>query len=302
MSLRDSVEQLAPSWQTAYESRLTFGSIDTQPLNLAVSGGADSLAMLLLACAMGREAVVWYVDHQLRPSSADDAAYVTGVAKSLGVACNVVAIDLDDGPNLEARARALRRAALPADAAYGHTADDQLETFLINLMRGSGLDGWVALSPGTQHPILGLRRAETHLVCEQAGVTPIVDSMNDDTRFVRVRVRNEIVPLLNDVAARDVASVFARQAPLVADDVAYLKDAASHLDPTDTRAMQKAPRALVRRALRRWLVSSDGYAPDADSIERVMAVVDHEIKATEVAGVGRVTRRDGILSIEPIDR
>ena len=74
MSLRDSVEQLAPSWQTAYESRLTFGSIDTQPLNLAVSGGADSLAMLLLACAMGREAVVWHVDHQLRPSSADDAA------------------------------------------------------------------------------------------------------------------------------------------------------------------------------------------------------------------------------------
>jgi tRNA(Ile)-lysidine synthase len=258
--------------------------------------------MLLLASAMGREVVVWHVDHQLRTTSADDAAYVMDVAKSLGVACNVVVIDLEEGPNLEARARALRRAVLPTDVAYGHTTDDQLETYLINLMRGSGLDGWVALSPGAQHPILGLRRTETHLVCEQAGVTPIVDSMNDDARFVRVRVRNEIVPLLDDIASRDVAAVFGRQAPLIADDVLYLNDAASQLDPTDTRAMQKTPRALVRRALRRWLISSDGYAPDADAIERVMAVVDHDIKATEVAGVGRVTRRDRRLSIEPIDR
>ena len=99
------------------------------------------------------------------------------------------------GPNLEARARAARFAVLPADVATGHTMDDQAETILVNLLRGAGADGLAGMAPGRRHPLLGLRRLETHALCAEVGLEPVCDPSNADPAFVRNRVRHELLPL-----------------------------------------------------------------------------------------------------------
>jgi tRNA(Ile)-lysidine synthase len=206
-----------------------------------------------------------------------------------------MSVDVSPGANLEARARAARFAVLPPDVLTGHTADDQAETMLINLLRGAGLDGLAAMAPAG-HPILALRRHETVALCAAHGLEVVHDPSNDDPRFVRNRVRHEVLPLLNDVAQRDVAAVLARQASLLRDDSALLDSLAASLDPTDALALCAAPVALARRALRRWL--SDPLPPSADEIERVLAVARGDVIACELEGVRRVARTAQILRID----
>ena len=154
------------------------------------------------------------------------------------------------GPNLEARARAARYGVLPADVLTGHTADDQAETVLLNLLRGAGLDGLAGIAPGPRHPILALRRHETRALCQAVGLTPVDDPTNADPAFRRNRVRHELLPLLDDIAGRDVVAVLARQAAAPAGTRPTLLDGlAAALDPTDARALAAAPAALARRAV-----------------------------------------------------
>ncbi|MHB1854368.1 MAG: ATP-binding protein, partial [Acidimicrobiales bacterium] len=98
-----------------------------------MSGGADSLALLVLAVATGRAVTAFHVDHGLRPGSAAEADRVAAAAAGLGAGFRALSVEVEPGPNLEARARAARRAVLPPDASTGHTADDQAETVLLNL-------------------------------------------------------------------------------------------------------------------------------------------------------------------------
>ncbi len=122
----------------------------------------------------------------------------------LGAEFRLVTVEVAAGPNLEARARDARLAALPPGALTGHTADDRAETILINLLRGSGLDGLAAMGPDPTRPLLALRRHETRSLCADLGLTPVVDPSNTDPRFVRNRVRGELLPLMADIAGRDV--------------------------------------------------------------------------------------------------
>jgi len=254
-----------------------------------VSGGADSLAMLALAVDALVEVTAVHVDHGLRPGSADEADVVRDVAAGLGVRFRAERVDVAAGPNLEARARAARRAVLGPDAMTGHTADDQAETVLLNLVRGAGLDGLGAMRAGPTKPILGLRRAETRELCAARGFVPVQDPSNEDPAFRRNRVRHEVLPLLDAVAERDVAALLARAASLLADDAELLDSLAAALDPTDARALAGAPVALARRAVRRWL-TLDGYPPDLATVDRVLAVARGEARATEVEGGRRVRR------------
>ncbi|HEX4162877.1 MAG TPA: ATP-binding protein, partial [Acidimicrobiales bacterium] len=139
------------------------------PLTCAVSGGPDSVALLLLAVAAGCDVTAVHVDHGLRAGSADEADVVAAAAARVGARFEARTVSVEPGPNLEARARAARFEVLPDDVATGHTMDDQAETVLINLLRGAGADGLAGMAPGQRHPILGLRRCETHRLCAAAG-------------------------------------------------------------------------------------------------------------------------------------
>ena len=257
----------------------------------AVSGGADSLALLALAAEAGLRVTAVHVDHGLRAGSEAEAEVVRAAAIGLGAGFRAERVEVEPGGDLEARARAARRAVLPAGTLFGHTADDQAETVILALLRGAGLDGLGGMTP-EQHPILRLRRSETEALCAELGLVPVVDASNEDLRFRRNRVRHEVLPLLDEVAERDLVPVLARTAGLLRDDAALLDALAEDLDPTDARALAAAPVPLARRAVRRWLRTLDDehHPPDAAGVERVLAVARGESTATQVGGGIEVRR------------
>ena len=257
----------------------------------AVSGGADSLALLALAVAAGLDVTAVHVDHGLRPGSDGEADVVRAAAARLGSAFRSERVEVAPGGDLEARARAARRAVLPPDALYGHTADDQAETVLLALLRGAGLDGLGGMRRDG-HPLLGLRRTETAALCRTLGLQPVRDPTNDDRRFRRNRVRHELLPLLDDIAARDVTPLLVRTAALAREDADHLDSLAADLDPTDARGLAAAPPVLARRALRQWLrgLDAERHPPDAAGIERVLAVARGEATAAQLGGAVEVRR------------
>jgi tRNA(Ile)-lysidine synthase len=264
-----------------------------------VSGGADSTALLALAVAAGCSARAVHVDHGLRAGSAAEAQVVAANAERLGAGFESVTVTIDPGPNLEARARAARHQALGPDACFGHTADDQAETVLLNVLRGAGLDGIAAMRSDVRHPILELRRAETVDLCAHLELALVEDPSNEDPTIRRNRVRHEVLPLLADVSERDVVPLLARLARHAREAADSLDAAAASLDPTDARAVAGADPALARRALRGWLraTSVERHPPDEAAVDRVLA--RGEVSATEVAGGWRVARSAGVLRFEP---
>ena len=175
-------------------------------IGVAVSGGPDSLALLLLTAAArpGRvEAAT--VDHGLRREARQEAAFVASVCRQLGIAHHVLHAKVAPGASLQAQARAARYRMLGAwgiecdlgAVASGHHADDQAETLLMRLARGAGLSGLAAtrrrrtLEPGVMlvRPVLGWRRAELAAIVEAAGLTPVDDPTNRDPRHDRTRFR-----------------------------------------------------------------------------------------------------------------
>ncbi len=210
--------------------RCTFPPPGTA-LACAVSGGADSLALLALATSAGCDVTAIHVDHGLRPGSDAEAGVVADAAARLGARFEGRHVAVTPGPNLEARARAARFAVLPEGVATGHTMDDQAETILVNLLRGAGADGLAGMAPGVRHPLLGLRRAETHAVCAAAGLAPVCDASNADPAFVRNRVRHELLPLCAEVAGRDPVPLLARQAGVLRDEVALMESLAAEALP-----------------------------------------------------------------------
>ena len=266
-------------------------------VDCAVSGGPDSTALLVLAVEAGLVATAWHVDHGLRSGSSAEGAMVARLASGLGATARCMEATVDDGPNLEARARDARRAVLPPGVLTGHTADDQAETVLVNLLRGAGVPGAAGIGSPERRPLLALRRRETRALCEDLGIQPLADPMNDDPRFVRNRIRHEVLPLLADVSGRDPIPLLARHAMRAAEATHLLSGLVADVDPTDVRALAELPDDLVRLALRGWLTrGADGLPPDSASVERVLDVARGRIRATEVVGGYRVVRSAGRLS------
>lgn len=176
------------------------------PLGLAVSGGPDSLALLLLAyAALPSGIAVASVDHGLRPEAAGEVALVEKIASERGIPFTALPVTVTAG-NLQARARAARYAALAAWAqasgaaavATAHHADDQAETLFMRLNRGSGLAGLAGVRPVSQiddsevtllRPLLGWRKSELAAVVADSGIVPVNDPTNSNKEFERVRVR-----------------------------------------------------------------------------------------------------------------
>ena len=274
--------------------RCTFPDPGT-PVTCAVSGGADSTALMALAVAAGLSVTAIHVDHGLRPGSDAEAALVAEHSATLGCAFRAVRVELADGPNLEARSRAARYAALPTDVLTGHTADDQAETVLLNLLRGAGTSGLGGMRPGPRRPLLALRRHETTALCAALGLDVVDDPSNHDPRHLRNRVRHELVPQMADLARRDPVPVLARLADVSRDEADLLDELAAAIDPTDARRLAAAPVALARRAVRRWLTTE--HPPDLATVERVLAVARGEVVAAETNDGRRVTRSQQRLQL-----
>jgi tRNA(Ile)-lysidine synthase len=253
----------------------------------------------VLALGAGCRVRAVHVDHGLRPESAAEALAARALAAQLGVTCEVVTATVPAGANLEARARTARHAVLPAGALTGHTADDRAETMLINLLRGTGIDGLTALGPAPTRPIVALRRTETGALCTSRGLAPIHDRSNEDGRFVRNRVRSELLPLMADIAGRDVIPLLERMATVLADDAALAAGAAAGIDAADARALAAAPPALASRAIRAWLLAAvpGGYPPDRASVERVRRVALGDHLACELKGGIRIERHHQRLHV-----
>jgi tRNA(Ile)-lysidine synthase len=273
----------------------------------AVSGGADSLAMLALAVAAGCPALAMHVDHGLRPGGEREAELVRQAAEALGADFEARTVAVAPGPSLEARARQARYGVLPSGCCVGHTADDQAETVLLNLLRGSGADGLAGMRDGggprqVRRPLLGLRRSQTRALAAELGLVALEDPSNLDPRHRRNRIRHEVLPLLAEVAGRDVVAVLARNASVLASDVEALDTLAGALDPTDVAALRGAPPALARRALRTWLRAAGGverHPPSGAELDRAWRVVAGEVVACELAGGTRLARSRGRLRLEP---
>lgn len=237
---------------------------------MALSGGADSLA-LTAAAARVRPTVALIVDHGLQAGSDSVASTARDHAVALGcVAAQVIRVDVDGRGGPEAAARAARYAALEgarggAPVLIAHTLDDQAETVLLGLGRGSGarsIAGMLPHDPPWGRPLLGVRRAVTLGACEELGLTPWHDPHNVDPRYTRVRLRNEVLPLLENVLGGGVAEALARTATALREDTEALDGLAADAlarvlrgAELEVAALAELPLAIRRRVIRRWLLT-----------------------------------------------
>ncbi len=270
------------------------------PVTCAVSGGADSLSLLVLATAAGCRVTAVHVDHGLRPGSEAEADRVEAAAERYGARFRAERVTVLPGPNLQARARAARYGVLPADVFTGHTCDDLAETVVLNLLRGAGRPGLAGIRRTQRRPLLALRRTETAALCADEGLEPLQDPTNDDPKHRRTRVRHEILPLLDDVAGRDVVPVISHVADLMGEESDLLDRRAADLDPTDPAALRDAEPALARRAVRAWLWRAMGgdHPVDLGAVERVLAVADLQARAADIQAGWRVVRAEGRLHLD----
>jgi tRNA(Ile)-lysidine synthase len=240
---------------------------------VALSGGPDSLALTAIAASL-RSTIALVVDHGLQPGSAAVAATAQRQAEQLGcVEAQVfsVQVGVDGGP--EGAARNARYHAL-ADARHGrpvllaHTLDDQAETVLLGLGRGSGarsIAGMRPFDPPWCRPLLGVRRATTHAACAELGLPFWDDPHNADQRFTRSRLRHEVLPLLEEVLGGGVAEALARTATALRGDTELIDSlieqamaAVETPDGLDTAALAALPDPVRRGVIRRWLIAGGG--------------------------------------------
>jgi tRNA(Ile)-lysidine synthase len=291
----------------------------------ACSGGADSLALAFAAqyVAIRRDlkCSALIIDHGLQPDSADIAARVRDQLQQLGydhVIITPVQVDQSAAVGPEAAAREARYRALDAEAKarsatvmLGHTLDDQAETVLLGLARGSGSRSLAGMAPRAGHfvrPFLALRRTTTVQVCAELGLDPWLDPHNADRRFTRVRVRQTVLPTLEAELGPGVAEALARTAELVRDDNELLDRLAAEAsrtaeglggtDTLDCAAVESQPPALRRRIIRLWLLNhglGDLSLRHITAVESL--VIDwHGQKAIQIPGA-TVTRAAGRLRL-----
>lgn len=292
---------------------------------VALSGGPDSLA-LTAAAAQLRPTTAVIVDHGLQPDSAAIAEIAREHAVTLGcIAAQTIRVQVSNEGGPEAAARAARYAALSAyhdgPVLLGHTLDDQAETVLLGLGRGSGvrsIAGMRAYDPPWGRPLLGVRRAVTHAACRELGVTAWQDPHNTDRRFTRTRLRLEVLPLLEDVLGGGVAEALARTAIALREDTDLIDTLAAEALPSakagpglQTQALAALPTPVRRRVIRGWLLTGGATGLTDKQIRGVDALV------TAWRGQGGVAvgsplrderliagRRDGVLTLwrEPVQK
>jgi tRNA(Ile)-lysidine synthase len=338
-----------------FASRLLAGwrnlklPVENTPVIVAVSGGADSMSLLLgldeliKARKLSVDLTVAHLDHRLRKASQDDATWVDQMAEGLGYECVTARINTKKravltSDNLEQAARRARYEFLGSTATQkgsnlvltAHTLDDQAETVLLRLLRGSAAEGLSGIEPlrsltrGSQiqlaRPLLSwARRVDCESYCRKRNVDFRVDEMNQDEKFARVRVRKQLLPLMESFNNR-IVDALSRTATLLREDArlltteaeALLEAASGNSEDFQARSRTKvpslnvntlaaAPAAVRRRALRQWILQGQG---DLRRLEMVhLAAVDRLIQGSrggrivELPNGARVVRKRGWLDL-----
>ena len=301
-----SVQAGTSRFVDAVETGLQQAGVDfDRPLLIAFSGGPDSSALLLACIALrdrrGLDITAAHFNHRLRGADADrDAAHAEEVCRRFGVEClsgsgEALAHSRQAGSSLEAAARELRYAYLSdaassigaQAAATGHTMDDQAETVLLNITRGAGLRGLAAMRAAADLPIagrakplrvvrpmLGLRKSEAAEFCRQLGLAPLLDQTNEDTRFPRNKLRQDVVPVLESINP-SVIEAICRLARTARDDFEVIDaiSAEAFRAAVTTRggsadiskeAVRKLPDPVARRVL---MAAYESVAGTLDGLE-----------------------------------
>lgn len=297
---------------------------------MALSGGPDSLALAVAtafeAPRAGLRAGAVIVDHGLQPGSADAAAQAARQADALGlspVIIRTVTVGTDGGP--EAAARTARYAALNDVAAetgahavlLGHTLDDQAETVLLGLARGSGatsVQGMAQVAGLYRRPLLGIRRSTTVQFCADSGLDPWLDPQNDDPAYTRVRVRQRVLPVLEAELGPGIAEALARTAEQLREDSDALdhfaeelaEDLAEHSEAgisLPVAALAANPPALRQRLIRLAVASEFAVSLSrAHTLEVARLVTDwHGQGPLDLPGI-RVERQGGLLTFRAAPR
>jgi tRNA(Ile)-lysidine synthase len=294
---------------------------------VACSGGADSLALasatVFEARKVGLRVAGVTVDHGLQAGSADQAERVVAQLAGMGVDETLtarVAVDDASGLGPEAAAREARYAVLEQVAEHlgarlvllGHTLDDQAETVLLGLARGSGGRSLQGMRPAFgvfARPLLGVRRADTVTACLVEGLEAWDDPHNHDPGYTRVRVRERVLPVLEAELGPGVAEALARTAGQLRDDTALLDELAAEAlaearrdGALDAAWLAAVPAALRRRALRRAALEAGSPASELtrDHVLAVDALLTgwRGQKWIDLPGPLRALRRDGLLVFE----
>ena len=316
--------QLGPATLAAVQA--VDAALNQQDVQLvtACSGGADSLALAYAARYVASRQDLKYaaviIDHRLQHDSADVAGRVRDELNRLGyddVTITAVQVDQSAAVGPEAAAREARYRALDTEARarsatvmLGHTLDDQAETVLLGLARGSGsrsLAGMAARAGHFVRPFLRIRRATTEQVCAELGLDPWQDPHNAERRFTRVRVRETVLPTLEAELGPGIAEALARTAELVRDDNELLDRLAAEAsrieglggtDTLDCAALEAQPPALRRRIIRLWLLTHGLGDLSRRHISAVESLVMdwHGQKAIQIPGA-TVTRTAGRLQV-----
>ncbi len=271
-----------------------------QRLLVAVSGGQDSLCLIQLLLDLqpkwGWHLAIAHCDHRWRSDSGANASHVENLAKTWGI---LFYLQTANEPlRSEAAARNWRYQALSAIAwenhyscvITGHTASDRAETLLYNLIRGTGADGLQALSWQRRltdsivlaRPLLEVTRSQTGQFCQEFQIPIWEDSTNQDLKFARNRIRQELLPYLQENFNPQVESALAQTAELLQAEVEYLEQVAHQLREEamsglplglNRRVLQKAPIALQRRVMRQVLQEILSSAPSFEQIEKLTALI-----------------------------
>lgn len=312
--------------------RALAGQRPDLPVMVACSGGADSVALAAAVAfetaRTGRQAGLVTIDHGLQDGSAAQAAAVAEWGYQLGLTpVQLIKVSVGRAGGPEAAARSARYSALaPLTASglvlLGHTADDQAETVLLGLGRGSGTRSIAGMRPaaaGYLRPLLGLRRADTAAACDALGLPVWQDPHNQDPRYRRVRLRLEVLPLLDEVLAGGVVPALCRTASQLQDDLdaldllaaraladaragvtgAAVTEAGVGTDQLEVRALRDQPLAILSRVLKSWAEGAGAGPLTAEHVGQLVRLVTdwHGQDGVDLPGGCGAMRASGRLKL-----
>ena len=298
-----AVRNAVRTWLERYEAGDT--------VLVAVSGGADSLALAHALSVESKEFVITVigvtVDHQLQEKSGAQAEKVVAQLKNFGLDCIIKKVNVDLKDGLEASARAARYLALQEAADeksavavfLGHTRDDQAETVLLGLARGSGTRSLSGMAPHNGvyvRPLLEITRDQSERYCEEVKLQYWSDPHNENPDFSRVRVRNVALPALETSIGPGISEALARSAHLLRDDAdaldhwAKAEELALDLLNLDCAHLEKLPRAIRTRLIRAAIYAA-GAPAGMVTMEHVSGV---EALITAWSGQGALNLPGGV--------